>query len=262
MIPPEHKKRFGQHFLKDESIAKRVCDSLSLAGKSYHQILEIGPGNGNLTQHFAFHPDHQYWIIEIDEEWINYLLARFPELSGHVLQADILDFDLNRLGPEPVGIIGNFPYNIASQIVLKIINNATLVPEFVGMYQWEVVQRLTAVPGNKQYGMLSVILQSYYDVDKLFKIPPGAFDPPPKVSSGALRGTKKEADYPTDLDYHLFFKVVKTAFQQRRKQLGNALKAYKPVIEAFNPEWLKKRPEELTPQDFQKLTGAIAKGDS
>jgi len=258
MIPPQTKKHFGQHFLNDTNIARKICDTLSNAGNHYQQLLEIGPGSGVLTQHLAKEVSLKLWLLEIDPEWVHYLEQHFPDLSDQLIREDIMAFDFSRLGPQPFGVIGNFPYNVASQILLKIIDNAQLVPEFVGMFQWDVVQRLTASPGNKQYGMLSVILQHYYHVHKVFKIPPGTFSPPPKVQSGVVQGIRKGADFPETHNYPLFFRVVKMAFQQRRKQLGNALKNYKSAIEQVNPEWLKRRPEELRPQDFQQIVEAIA----
>ncbi len=256
------KKQYGQHFLKDQNTAKRICANLQLAGKTYTDVLEIGPGGGVLTQNLIEYPDFRLWVVEVDEYWAKSLKEQYPQLQQRLFQSDVLTFDWSllerKIGGE-FGIIGNFPYNIASQIILKMLDYASHIPELVGMFQWEVVQRLTAQPANKQFGMLSVLLQSYYKVERLFKISPGAFHPPPKVQSGVISAVRKEADFPSDLDYPLFFQIVKTAFQQRRKKLSNALSTYKAVIEGFRPDLLEKRPEEVYPAEYQAITRQVEK---
>ena len=255
MIPPKPKKQFGQHFLKDKATARKICGSLRTVDKKYRNLLEIGPGKGVLTEHLLGFQETKLYVVEIDDYWADFILRTWPELEGKIIKEDVLALDLEDVAPgEQMGIIGNFPYNIAGRIMVNILKNNLKIPEVVGMFQLEVAQRLCSPPGSKQYGLLSVLFQSYYHVRLLFKLPPGAFNPPPKVKSAVIRGVRKTEDYPQNLDFQLFLQIIKTAFQKRRKKLSNALKAYSALIREHNPELLDKRPEDLTSEEFQRIT--------
>ena len=217
------KKHLGQHFLNDESIAKKIADTLTLKG--YDTILEIGPGMGVLTKYLLEKPTTTY-VIEIDTESVSYLEAHYLELSNRIIQEDVLKYDLsNTFADKSFAIIGNFPYNISSQIVFKMLENRKQIPEFSGMFQKEVAQRICEKEGNKTYGILSVLVQAFYTAQYLFTVPPTVFNPPPKVDSGVLR-LKRKQDFVLPCSDKLFFSVVKSAFQQRRKTLRNSLKGF------------------------------------
>ena len=258
------KKHLGQHFLKDESVAEKIAQTLSLDG--YSNVIEIGPGMGVLTKHLL-QRDLDLVAMDLDEESIVYLNHSFPLEHADILknnnrlniiEADFLQFDLTQLyGDEQFAITGNFPYNISSQIVFKMLEMRNQVPEFSGMFQKEVAKRICEGPGNKTYGILSVFVQAYYDAEYLFTVPPSVFDPPPKVDSGVLRLTrKKELNLPCD--ERLFFKVVKTAFNQRRKTLRNSLKIFNLSDNLKEDTIFDQRPEQLSVADFITLTHKIA----
>ena len=217
------KKFLGQHFLNDESIADKIANTLSLEG--YKQVLEIGPGMGVLTKYILRKPVITH-VIEVDPESVEYLKVNFLSLAPRIIQNDVLKYDYkDTFGSASFAIIGNFPYNISTQIVFKTLENRHQIPEFSGMFQKEVAQRICEKEGSKVYGILSVLVQAFYDAEYLFTVPPSVFVPPPKVESGVLR-LKRKADYSLICDEQLFFKVVKSAFQQRRKTLRNSLKSY------------------------------------
>lgn len=258
------KKHLGQHFLKDESVAEKIAQTLSLDG--YSNVIEIGPGMGVLTKDLL-QRDLDLVAMDLDEESIVYLNHSFPLEHADILknnnrlniiEADFLQFDLTQLyGDEQFAITGNFPYNISSQIVFKMLEMRNQVPEFSGMFQKEVAKRICEGPGNKTYGILSVFVQAYYDAEYLFTVPPSVFDPPPKVDSGVLRLTrKKELNLPCD--ERLFFKVVKTAFNQRRKTLRNSLKIFNLSDNLKEDTIFDQRPEQLSVADFITLTQKIA----
>lgn len=248
------KKHLGQHFLKDENIASKIADSLSLQG--YQHILEIGPGMGVLTK-YLLKKDKKIWVVEIDTESIDYLRNHFLHLSDRIINADFLKMDLtNYFNKEPLAIIGNFPYNISSQIVFKAIENRDQIPEFSGMFQKEVAQRIAAPPGNKTYGILSVLTQAFYNVSYLFTVPPSVFNPPPKVDSGVIRLERKK-DYELPVDAAFFFRVVKTAFNQRRKTLRNSLKSFQISDKLKEDAIFAQRPEQLTVEQFIQLTKSL-----
>ncbi len=258
------KKHLGQHFLKDESVAQKIAQTLSLDG--YQNVLEIGPGMGVLTKHLL-QRDLDLVAMDLDDESIVYLNHSFPLEHAAILkqnnrlnivEADFLKFDLTELyGEEQFAITGNFPYNISSQIVFKMLEMRHQIPEFSGMFQKEVAKRICEGPGNKTYGILSVLVQAYYDAEYLFTVPPGVFDPPPKVDSGVLRLTrKKELTLPCD--ERLFFKVVKTAFNQRRKTIRNSLKTFNLSDNLKEDAIFDQRPEQLSVADFVTLTQKIA----
>ena len=254
MVKP--KKHLGQHFLTDLSIAEKIASALTLH-QDYNRVLEIGPGMGVLTQFLLQDPRFETFVVEIDRESVAYLHAHFPRLRGKILSADFLKMDLQAVPGSSFAVIGNFPYNISSQILFRVFENRNLVPELVGMFQHEVAQRIASGPGSKDYGILSVLLQAFYDIEYLFSVEPGVFNPPPKVRSGVIRlrrNSKTELPVPA-----AFFKtVVKTAFNQRRKTLRNSLKSLigNQPLEA---ELLSRRPETLSPMEFIDLATALHK---
>ena len=248
------KKYLGQHFLNDEMIAKKIADALTLEG--YADVLEIGPGMGVLTKYILEKPITTY-VIEIDPESVEYLQANFLNLAPRIIQENVLKYDFSSaFGTRPFAIIGNFPYNISTQIVFKALENRDQIPEFAGMFQKEVAQRICETKGSKIYGILSVLVQAFYEADYLFTVPPSVFIPPPKVESGVLRLTRK-ADYSLPCDEKLFFRVVKSAFQQRRKTLRNSLKTYNLSDNLKANTIFDKRPEQLSVEAFIELTSAI-----
>ncbi len=249
------KKHLGQHFLTDESIAARIADTLSL--DNYKNILEIGPGMGVLTK-YLLKKDKTIWVVEIDTESIDYLKSHYLHLSDRIINEDFLKMDLNAyFNKEPLAIIGNFPYNISSQIVFKTIECREQIPEFSGMFQKEVALRITAAPGSKTYGIISVLTQAFYKAEYLFTVPPSVFNPPPKVDSGVLRLVRKK-DYSLPVDVSFFFRVVKTAFNQRRKTLRNSLKSFQISDKLKEDAIFALRPEQLTVQQFVELTKNLA----
>ena len=248
------KKHLGQHFLTDKNIAKKIAQSLQQ--DSYDTILEIGPGMGVMTEFLLKTSNKDIFVIEIDGESVTYLKKHFPELHHKIIKADFLKIDLQSLFQEKqIGIIGNFPYNISTQIVFKVLEHKDMVPEFAGMFQKEVSERITATHGNKTYGILSVLAQTYYDTEYLFTVNEQVFNPPPKVKSGVIRLTRKEK-FP-DIDYDYFKKVVKTAFNQRRKTLRNSLKSYNLSDNLKQARIFAKRPEQLSPSEFVELAQMI-----
>lgn len=245
------KKHLGQHFLRDESIAKQIGDTLSLEG--YNNVLEIGPGTGVLTKYLV-EKDINLIAMDLDTESISYLETHFLNKNLELLEGDFLRYDLDDVfGDKPFAITGNFPYNISTQIVFKTIENKEKIPEFSGMFQKEVAQRICAKEGNKTYGILSVLTQAFYHAEYLFTVPPDVFDPPPKVDSGVLRLKRKE-DFTLACSEKMLFKVVKTAFQQRRKTLRNSLKSFNLSDKIKEDTIFGQRPEQLSVAQFIELT--------
>ncbi|MDP6921629.1 MAG: 16S rRNA (adenine(1518)-N(6)/adenine(1519)-N(6))-dimethyltransferase RsmA [Lutibacter sp.] len=248
------KKHLGQHFLTDERIAADIADALTHNG--YQRVLEIGPGMGVLTKYLLRKPFTTH-VIEIDQESVAYLEAQYLNLHGRIIPGDFLKIDLPAFfGDEPLAIVGNFPYNISSQIVFKVLENRQQVPELTGMFQKEVAQRIAEKEGSKKYGILSVLTQAFYEVSYLFTVPPSVFRPPPKVDSGVIRMVRKNTRLP--VSEPLFFKVVKTAFNQRRKTLRNSLKPMNLSDSLREDTIFAKRPEQLSVQAFIELTSKIA----
>ncbi|MDX2197201.1 MAG: 16S rRNA (adenine(1518)-N(6)/adenine(1519)-N(6))-dimethyltransferase RsmA [Cytophagales bacterium] len=250
------KKHLGQHFLKDDTIACDIVQTLTFHHDT-HTVLEIGPGTGVLTKHLVQIPDIDYKLIEIDKESIKYLAIRYPTLhdQGRLIEGDFLNYDIQML-PYPLCIIGNFPYNISSQIFFKVLDHKQVVSEVVCMLQKEVAERLCAPPGGRDYGILSVLLQAYYDMEYLFTVHEHVFDPPPKVKSGVIRARRNQVQKLTCTDAD-FKKIVKQAFSMRRKTLRNALK---PILTDKTDTSLPvfdKRAEQLSVQDFVALTHMI-----
>ncbi|NVK29150.1 MAG: 16S rRNA (adenine(1518)-N(6)/adenine(1519)-N(6))-dimethyltransferase RsmA [Flavobacteriia bacterium] len=248
------KKHLGQHFLKDESIAERIANLLS--GNGYDYVLEIGPGMGVLTQ-FLLKKDFETWVVELDSESVVWLQAHYPKLSDRIVQGDFLRHDFKtQFGDKPYAIIGNFPYNISSQIVFKTLELRDSIPEFGGMFQKEVAERIASPPGNKNYGILSVLCQTYYDVEYCFTVDEHVFNPPPKVKSGVMVMRRKSED--PNVQFSKLKMVVKLAFNQRRKTLRNALKSltfeHTPETEAM----LSQRAEQLSFEEFTQLTNALS----
>lgn len=249
------KKHLGQHFLKDESIAKDIADSLTLNG--YAKVLEIGPGMGVLTKYILEKPIDTY-VIEIDTESVEYLNAHYPKLHGKIISEDFLKYHIAKeFGDEPFAIIGNFPYNISTQIVFRTLELRDRIPEFSGMFQKEVAQRICEKKGSKAYGILSVLVQAFYEAEYLFTVDEHVFSPPPKVKSGVLRLIRKE-NYHLPVDEKLFFAVVKMAFNQRRKTLRNSLKTYNLSDNLKEDIIFDLRPEQLSVEQFIDLTQKIA----
>ena len=245
------KKHLGQHFLRDENIAQKIADSLSL--KNYDNVLEIGPGMGVLTKYLLDKKITTH-VIEIDKESVAYLKSNFLTLADRVIEEDFLKYDLNCIfNDQPFAIIGNYPYNISSQIVFKTLEMRDQVPEFSGMFQKEVAQRICEKKGSKSYGILSVLVQAFYDAEYLFTVPPHVFNPPPKVDSGVLI-LKRKANYKLACDEKLFFKVVKSAFNQRRKTLRNSLKVFNLTDNLKANSIFDLRPEQISVEDFINLT--------
>ena len=248
------KKHLGQHFLKDESIAKAIADTLSLEG--YNDVLEIGPGMGVLTQYLLDKPTNTY-VIEIDTESVAYLDANYPKLKDKIISKDFLKYDVNEIFEgKQFAIIGNFPYNISTQIVFRTLEFRHQISEFSGMFQKEVAERICEKKGSKTYGILSVLAQAFYDAEYLFTVDEHVFNPPPKVKSGVMRLRRKE-DFSLPCGEKLFFTVVKTAFQQRRKTLRNSLKTLNLSDNLREDKVLDLRPEQLSVEDFIALTQKI-----
>lgn len=248
------KKHLGQHFLKDEQIAQNIADSL--AEKGYKNVLEIGPGMGVLTK-YILKKNLVVHVIEIDTESVEYLKTHYLNLADRIISKDFLKINLSDyFGEEQVAIIGNFPYNISTQIVFKTLENRHQIPEFSGMFQKEVAQRIAEKEGSKVYGILSVLTQAFYDVEYLFTVPPTVFNPPPKVESGVIRLTRKE-NYTLPVNEKLFYTVVKTAFNQRRKTMRNSLKTLNLSDNLREDPIFAKRPEQLSVQEFISLTSKI-----
>jgi 16S rRNA (adenine1518-N6/adenine1519-N6)-dimethyltransferase len=246
------KKRLGQHFLHDENIAAKIAKALE---HSTEKVLEIGPGMGSLTKYLLEDWDNNLWVSELDNESVEYLKIHFPDLKSNIIYGDFLQLDFTRLfGQEKISLIGNFPYNISSQILFKALDNLDMVVQVVGMFQKEVAKRICSPPGNRDYGILSVFIQAYYQTEYLFDVSPSAFNPPPAVNSGVIRLVRKKKAS-LGCDEILFKKVVKTAFNQRRKKLSNALSSLtegKSLGDVGH-----KRAEQLSWEDFVALTNEI-----
>lgn len=249
------KKWLGQHFLVDENIALKTAESLT--GNGYNSVLEIGPGMGVLTKYLLKNENYTVFAIEVDTESVNYLLQNYPELEGRLIEGDFLRLNLQEYFKEDFAIVGNFPYNISSQIMFKLLDYRNQCPELVGMFQKEVAERFSAKTRTKAYGILSVLLQTYYNCEYLFTVGNHVFDPPPKVESAVVRLIRNDRKS-LPCDEALYKEVIKTAFQQRRKKLSNAIKKYNlPNTNEEINHFLNLRAEELTVEDFIKLTLAV-----
>ena len=249
------KKSMGQHFLKDAFIAEQIADVLSPLPDL--PVLEIGPGTGILTQ-FLLKNERDLTVVELDKDSVSYLDEHYPALKGRIIEADILKLDWNELFPCPFCVIGNYPYNISSQIFFKVLDYKDKIPCCAGMLQKEMAERMASRPGKKAYGIISVLLQAWYDIDYLFTVEPEVFDPPPKVRSAVIRIIRNTRTT-LDCDETLFKTVIKTAFNQRRKTLRNSLKTLlgKENAIAALPVF-DRRPEQLSVEEFIELTNRIA----
>ena len=246
------KKHLGQHFLKDENIARRIADSLTGDVK---QVLEIGPGMGVLTKYLVDKLELNFCAIEIDTESVAYLNQHYPHLK--VIEGDFLRLDASTLFQDSFAIIGNFPYNISSQILFKVYESRNMVSEVVGMFQKEVAERVAAKPGSKTYGILSVLLSAFYDIEYLFTVDEHVFNPPPKVKSAVIRLRRNQVST-LECDEKLFTTIVKTGFNQRRKTMRNALKPLGRNLEAIPEELLSKRAEQLSVKDYIIITTQLS----
>lgn len=249
------KKNLGQHFLKDQNIARKIVDSLQAT--DIREVLEIGPGMGVLTQYLLQKENYRTSVVEIDTESVEYLHKHYPQLSDRIISKDFLKLDLSRLYPDKFAVIGNFPYNISSQIFFKVLDYKNQIPEVVGMIQKEVAERLAEGPGTKTYGILSVLLQAYYDIDYLFTVHENVFNPPPRVKSAVIRLTRNQREK-LDCDEALFVKLVKASFNQRRKTLRNSLKQFLTDDNLKASDLFNERPERLSVSDFENLARLIA----
>ncbi|HAL82801.1 MAG TPA: 16S rRNA (adenine(1518)-N(6)/adenine(1519)-N(6))-dimethyltransferase [Mucilaginibacter sp.] len=249
------KKHLGQHFLTDKNIAAKIVESLRPENK-YSQVLEVGPGMGVLSDFLLQKPEYEVSLIDIDTESYQYLQKKYPQLGSRLINADFLEMDFQAFFKGPMAIIGNFPYNISSQILFKVLDNRQQVVEVVGMFQKEVAERCAAKAGSKEYGILSVFLQAYYKVEYLFTVKAGVFNPPPKVLSAVIRLTRNEKEQ-LGCDEKLFWQVVKAGFNQRRKTLRNALSSLINKEKMTGEPMLDLRAERLSVEDFVRLTNMI-----
>ncbi len=258
MVRP--KKFLGQHFLNDVNIAHKIVEALDLPVGVVSHVLEIGPGTGVLTRGLLERKDVDLKVIEIDFESVAYLKREYKGLSGKIIEGDFLKTDIASFWPGSFSIIGNFPYNISSQIFFRVLDRRDQVDQVVCMLQKEVADRIASKHGSKVYGILSVLLQAFYDIENLFKVSPGVFNPPPKVMSAVIR-LKRNQRKKLDCDEVLFQQVVKQSFQKRRKTLRNALKHLNLPSPVSSMDIMDKRPEQLSVEDFIFLTRSIEKGE-
>jgi len=250
MVQP--KKHLGQHFLKDESICQDIAQAL-LGHGDYHQIIEVGPGTGALTKYLLQNSNCKTTVVEVDTESVVYLKNHYPGLE--ILEENFLKLDFGKFPEGNLAVAGNFPYNISSQILFKVLEEKDRVTEVVGMFQKEVAERVAEKPGSKRYGILSVLLQAYYEIEYLFTVDEHVFDPPPKVKSGVIRLIRNEVSK-LPCDEKQFKQVVKLAFNQRRKTLRNSLKSLLKDVDSTAPIFAE-RPEQLSVEQFVELTNLL-----
>lgn len=249
------KKSFGQHFLVQDSIASNIADSLTMDQET-KRVLEIGPGMGMLTK-FLLKKDYQLKVVEADRDMVQYIGLHYPTLKDHIIAEDFLKVNLTQVfGGETFCLIGNFPYNISSQIIFRTLEHMDLIPEMVGMFQLEMAERVATKEGSKTYGVISVLTQALYDVEFLFKVTKGSFNPPPKVESAVIRLSRRETPR-IDCSYKTFRTVVKLSFSQRRKMLRNTLRGMVRNKEILDDPIFSKRPEMLSVEEFSDLTKLI-----
>lgn len=249
------KKHLGQHFLNDKNAAQKIVEALE-PSLGFKQVLEVGPGMGVLTDFLIEKSAYETWMIDVDEESVDYLADKYPELGDRLIHGDFLALDFSAHFKDKMAVIGNFPYNISSQILFKILEERQRVVQMVGMFQKEVAERCVAKPGSKEYGILSVFLQAYYNLEYLFTVKAGAFTPPPKVLSGVIRMTRNDR-VSLNCDEKLFWRIVKAAFNQRRKTLRNALSSVVPKDKMSDNPLYELRAERLSVHDFETLTHEI-----
>ncbi|MDX1942476.1 MAG: 16S rRNA (adenine(1518)-N(6)/adenine(1519)-N(6))-dimethyltransferase RsmA [Saprospiraceae bacterium] len=248
------KKSYGQHFLTNESMAERIADSFTLA---HERVLEVGPGKGMLTK-YLLAKDWQLKVVEADRDMVAYLQKFYPQLTENIIEGDFLKINAKEVfDNQTFGLIGNFPYNISSQIVFKMVESRHLVSEMVGMFQREMAERIIAPHGGKDYGVISVLTQAYYEGELLFRVSKGNFNPPPKVESAVIRLQRKD-NQTIGCDEILFRQIVKTTFGQRRKMLRNTLKAFVSEPSILEESFFQQRPEQLSVEDFIALTQRLS----
>ena len=250
------KKKFGQNFLKDISIANQIVSLISV--EKIKTIIEVGPGMGILTREILKIDKINKKYVELDIECCDYLLNNFSEIKKDLINDDFLKFDIKKYNP-PVTLIGNFPYNISSQILFKVFENKEIIYEMIGMFQYEVAERICSNKGTKKYGILSVLIQAFFSVELLIKIRPESFNPPPKVTSAVIRIIKVRDNI--DCDEILFKHIIKSAFNQRRKRLRNSLKSFKKIENIKEHSIFDKRAEELDVDDYIFLTNLLSNGN-
>jgi len=252
------KKSYGQHFLKEEAVAKRIADSLELR-HTYSDLVEVGPGMGMLTKYLLNFPTNQPRVLvsEADKDMVAYLQEHYPQLTPNILEGDFLKVDLKPHLPGQFGLIGNYPYNISSQILFRMLEYKEQIPEMVGMFQLEVAQRIAAKPDTSEYGVISVLLQAYYTAKVLFQVKPGCFNPPPKVQSAVIR-MERRPSMDIGCDYKLFRSIVKQTFGQRRKMMRNTLLSMLPKEVLHEDLLFTRRPETLSVPEFVELTNRVA----
>ena len=248
------KKSLGQHFLKDESVLQKIANAIGDLSR-INTVVEIGPGMGALTKYLLPQKHKNFFVVELDDRWAEHLSNAHPALRGKIIHEDFLTTDLSFLD-NPTHIVGNFPYNISSQIVFRIIDEREKVQMMTGMFQKEVALRIAAKHGSKDYGVTSVLTQAYYDCKYLFDVPPESFDPPPKVMSGIIQLTRKK-EKTLNCDEVLFKKIVKAAFNQRRKTMRNSLKEFSGGKEIAGNDVFNLRPEQISVEQFIELTNLI-----
>ncbi len=252
------KKFLGQHFLNNEEIAETIANSI-FGYKTFEKVIEIGPGMGVLTKYLLNKFEDKLWVIELDRDSVPYLHENFEELGNRIIEGDFLQLNMNELFDVKTALIGNYPYNISTQILFKVYENHNKVPVFAGMFQKEVAARVASKPGNKEYGILSVLLQAYYDIEYLFTVSENEFTPPPRVKSGVMRMIHKE-NTSINCDEIFFKEIIKAAFNQRRKTLRNGLKQIaqrKNKIQILENEIFNKRAEQLSWEAFVDITNIL-----
>lgn len=251
------KKHLGQHFLTDKNICQKIAQQFKHF-QNVKKVLEIGPGMGALTEYLLQDKESEVYVMDIDTESIAYLESHFPQLNDKIFSKDFLRTDLKTLfGDESFAVVGNFPYNISSQILFKCLDYRNQIPEIMGMFQKEMAERVAEKPGSKQYGIISVLLQAFYDIEYCFTVDEHVFNPPPKVKSGVIRLTRNQR-MQLDCNERLFIQVVKACFNQRRKTIRNSIK---PMLKGigFEHEYLTLRPEVLSVEQFVELSIAVEK---
>lgn len=249
------KKSYGQHFLIDETISSEIADSLLLKG-GLNNVLEVGPGKGMLTK-YLLEKGYNFQAVEADRDMVDFLYKNYTQLEGKIISQDFLKISLDEVfDGKPLALIGNYPYNISSQIIFKMLDYKDLVPEMVGMFQKEVAERIVAPPGSKTYGVISVLAQAYYDGELLIHVGPQSFDPPPKVQSAVIRLQRKDR-LEIDANPKIFKRVVKQAFSQRRKMLRNTMKTFIKGDALLQDPFFQQRPEQLSVEDFVRLANWI-----
>jgi 16S rRNA (adenine1518-N6/adenine1519-N6)-dimethyltransferase len=249
------KKHLGQHFLTDKNICQKIANQYG-GHNACKRVLEIGPGMGALTDFLLLKEDQELWVIDLDWDSIAYLKTNYPQLEGRIIEGDFLRMNpTSFMGTEPFAVVGNFPYNISSQILFKCLGYRNQIPEIMGMFQKEVAERIAEKPGSKQYGILSVLMQAFYDISYCFTVDEHVFSPPPKVKSGVIRCTRNERES-LDCDEKFFIRIVKMSFNQRRKTIRNSIKQLISGKE-FDHPLLKERPEQLSVEQFVELTKAV-----